>query len=339
VSDDIDPSQFPGFDPAAFTSFAQIQKEVEEFSRILSGLGINILHGSPLENMCLTLLGLEEQRNNAALVNPMEDIRIFMRPALGLHDLLRRIIRLQSKPDFPKLIPHLRLLNSSSIAQNVTAATDTVAAKIFELLMGLVCLEIGTNLELDGPIEAFGDNPDILVTLDGRRWGFACKVLYGVSPITMFDRLEEGVRQIDRSPAEVGCTIINLKNQIKHDETWPLTNPTEYARGVETPTFGAWRSIEYPRDILRTLAGRRHEELVSVNGEPAIQCLFGESKSIPGALLFLQTATALASPARPVNSTIGIFNLMRLGEISSAVSATLDRLNEAMHHRRACNSG
>lgn len=237
----IDPADFPGFDPNAFTSFAQIQKEVEQFSKILGRLNIDITPGSPLEEMCLTLLGLEEKRRNAALISPMEDIRIALRPALGMHDLLRRVIRLHERQGFSNLEPHLRLLNSGTVAQNVAAPRDAVAAKIFELLMGLVCLEIGTDLELDGPIESYGDNPDVLITLDGRRWGFACKVLHGSSPITMFDRLEEGVRQIDSSRAEIGCTIINLKNQIDHDETWPIANPREYSQGIETPTFGMWR--------------------------------------------------------------------------------------------------
>jgi len=172
-----------------------------------------------------------------------------------------------------------------------------------------------------------------LITLDGRRWGFACKVLFGSSAITMFDRLEDGVRQIDRSPAEVGCTIINLKNQIDHDETWPMANPNEYKKGIKTPTFGAWRSIEYPRDILRALADYRHDDLVAANGDAAIESLFSKSKSIAGALLFLQTATALASPLGPVNSTIGIFNLMYFGKIDATTVATVDRLNNAMHHR------
>jgi hypothetical protein len=333
-NEDTDFGSFPGFDPGGFTSFAQIQREVEQFSKILTALGIDIQPGSPLENMCLTLLGLEEQRKNAELINPMEDIRVFMRPALGLHDLLRRVVRLHKRPDFLQLLPHLRLLNASTVAQNVAAPRDAVAAKIFELLMGLVCMEVGHDIELDGPVESYGDNPDILVTLDSRRWGFACKVLYGTSAITLFDRLQDGVRQIERSPAEIGCTIINLKNQINHEETWPTANRDEYEQGRETPTFGAWKSLDYPRDILLELASLRHEELVSVNGEPAIQSLINGTKSIPGALLFLQTATALASPIGPINSTIGIFSLIRLGDIPPSTGAVLDRLNDAMHHRR-----
>src|SRR5437588_3673218 len=211
---EIDSASFPGFDPGGFTSFAQVQKEVEKFATILRDLGIDIKPSSPLEEMCLTLLGIEEQKKNAALINPMEDIRILLRPALGLHDIIHRVIRLHRRDGFSNLLDHLRLLNSSTVAQNVAAPRDAIAAKIFELLMGLVCLEVGTKLELEGPVKSYGDNPDILIDLDGRRWGFACKVLSGSSPITMFDRLEEGVNQIEASPAEIGCTIINLKNQI-----------------------------------------------------------------------------------------------------------------------------
>ena len=150
----------------------------------------------------------------------------------------------------------------------------------------------------------------------------------------MFERLEDGVRQIDDSPAQIGCTIINLKNQIDHEDTWILAKPEQYAEHADTPTFGAWRDVKDPRDILLALAKRRHEELVSVNGEPAIASLFTNTKSIPGALLFLQTATALASACGPINATVGIFSLMILGEMAPGVLATLDRLNNAMHHRR-----
>jgi hypothetical protein len=38
----VDPMSFPGFDPRGFTSFAQIQKEVEEFALILRQRGIDI---------------------------------------------------------------------------------------------------------------------------------------------------------------------------------------------------------------------------------------------------------------------------------------------------------
>ena len=128
------------FDPRGLISYAQIQKEVDEFAQALARVWIDVQHGSPLEDMCLTLLGLEERRLNPALIDPAADIRVFLRPALGLHDIVRHVVRLQHKDGFSALVEHLRLLNSSTTAQNIAAPQDSVAAKIFELLVGLVCL-------------------------------------------------------------------------------------------------------------------------------------------------------------------------------------------------------
>jgi hypothetical protein len=109
----IDSASFPGFDPKGFTSFARIQEEVEQFATILSGVGIDIKPGSPLEEMTLTLLGLEEQRKNAELINSMEDIRILLRPALGLHDLIRRVIRLRRRAGFSTTMATVNRLNDA----------------------------------------------------------------------------------------------------------------------------------------------------------------------------------------------------------------------------------
>jgi hypothetical protein len=197
----------------------------------------------------------------------------------------------------------------------------------------LICMEVGTDVRLDSPVRSYGDNPDIIVNISGRSWGFACKVLGGNSPITMFNRLDEGLKQIERSPAEIGCVVFNLKNQIDHDETWPILNPREYAAG-ETPTYGNWTSLDGPLNIFRSLARQRQDSLVGVNGAENIRMLFAGSKSIPGALLFLQTAIGLKLQDEPLaNVVLGLFSLMDLGGVSSGDFDVLRRLNDAMHHR------
>ena len=92
------------FDPRGLISYAQIQNEVDQFAQALARMVINIRHGSPLENMCLTLLGLEERRLNPALINSAADIRLLLRPALGLHDIVRHVVRLQHKGGFNALV-------------------------------------------------------------------------------------------------------------------------------------------------------------------------------------------------------------------------------------------
>lgn len=325
-----------GFDPGETSSFDQISRDVAAFEGLLNRLGITIAIGSPLERMAFDLLDLKRKQHELHTLDAVRDIRIDYRPALGLYDIVRRIIDLQNVPGFSVLIDHLRLLNRGTVAQNVTARTDQVSAKIFELLVGLICLKVGTDVEMDHPVTSYGDNPDILVTVNGQRWGFACKVLSGNSPLTFFDRLEEGIDQIERSPATKGCVVFNMKNQIDHDRTWPLLNETEYRSGAETPTFGAWRNVDNVVALLLELGETRQAELVKANSPLLVDQLFAGKKAIPGALLFLQTATAVQSneiPSRPVMTTAGVFQLLNLGAISGADWLVLNSLNDAMHHR------
>lgn len=322
------------FEPRDIIRFEQVSREVELFEQILKRFRIEIIPGSSLEAMCINLLDLERRQERPGMLGEMEDIRLAYRPALGLHDILCRIVRLGDHPNFHVLLDHLRLLNTGTLAQNVAAPTDPVAAKIFELLIGLICLEVGTDVRLDGPVTSYGDNPDVIVNISGRTWGFACKVLGGISPITMFERLEEGLEQIKHSPAEIGCVVFNLKNQIDHDKTWPILNPTEYVAGKKTPTYGNWKNLDDPLDILRSLARQRQDSVEEVNGVENIRTLFAGSKSIPGALLFLQTAIGLKLRDEPLaNMVLGLFSLMDLCGVSSEDFAVLNRLNDAMHHR------
>jgi len=310
--DVMDAASLGHLHPRAFTSFEEVSREVEKFEQVLASNGITIVPGSALEAMTYHLLELQRRRANPDTIDPWEDIRQAFRPALGLHDLIRRILRVRQSPDFPRLIPHLRLLNRGTVAQNVSAPTDQVSAKIFELLIALVAIETGANATLDDPDHSAGDNPDVLVTFAGKRWGFACKVLGGTSPLTLYDRLEEGIRQIEDSEAEIGCVVFSMKNQIDHDLTWPLMNPVEYRKRLETPTFGAWRNSDDAHQQFLALAAQRHEQLIEVNSTAATEALFRAKKTIPAALLVFQSATSIRLSVGPTFTFIGCLVLMDL---------------------------
>jgi hypothetical protein len=309
--------------------FERVKGETEEFEHVLNRFKIQIAPGAPLEKMCFSLLDLVSGKYTIG--DTMEDLRIAYRPALGLHDLIRRVVRMQHHPDFAALVDHLRLLNTGTVVQNAVAPTDQVAAKIFELLVGLLCLETGTDTRLDGPVHSYGDNPDILTLQDRRLWGFACKVLSGRSPKTMFDRLKEGIEQIAHSPAEVGCVIINLKNQIDHDKLWPMLNANEYATGKETPTYGAWGNLRDAVKVLHKQAAECHRNFIIENGPTNVRNLLIGKKSIPGALLYLQSACQVQLVEGPGMTVLRYFYLMD-EEVSAADAATFNRLNDALHH-------
>lgn len=322
------------FDPRDVTTFDQIRDEVRQFERILNRFGIQIGPGTALESMCLTLNDLERGQDRENWPGLMEDLRPATRAAYGLRDLVCRINRLGNHPDFPVLLEHLKLLNSGAVAQNISAPTDQFSAKIFELLFALICLEVGDNLKVDGPVRSYGDNPDIVVNLAGKRWGFACKVTGGSSPKTLFDRLKDGIEQIEKTTGtEIGCVVFNMKNQIDHDQTWPMENPQQFAAGREAPTYVAWRDPRYPLGMLRDVARRWQKALFEAHGAENLRRLFVGKKSTPGLLFFLQTTILLRrSDDEPVvNSTLGHFCVLDLG-MSDADFAVLASLNEPLHH-------
>jgi len=57
----------------------------------------------------------------------------------------------------------------------VSAKTNgrTCWTKMFELLIALAAMNMGTGLELDHPTKSSrGTNPDVIVTINGQRWAF-----------------------------------------------------------------------------------------------------------------------------------------------------------------------
>ncbi|MCG3148284.1 MAG: hypothetical protein PCFJNLEI_01727 [Verrucomicrobiae bacterium] len=305
---------------------------IRQFEDVLKARGIVIAPGSHLERICIRIMDWERQRKGLEPINLMEDVRKPWSEALGLWDLVRHITDLSSHPGFDALIPHLALLNKGSAPQNVVALQDEASNKVFELLIGLISLRVGKDVSTDDPNHSKGDNPDVIVTLEEKRWGLACKVLNGFSPLTMFERLEEGVNQIENSPkVETGCVVFNLKNVLDHNLLWPILNLDQFRSG-KLPYFAAWPSLDCPLSVLLEVAGQKHRDLVEVNTEPELRKLFHGKKATPGALLFLQTGTALRTSVGPLMTSVGVFVYMDLFETGQCPKA-LNLLNYAMHHR------
>lgn len=325
-----------GFNQNNLTSFQEIENLVHKFESILNRLNIRIAPGSTIEQLCLNLVDLSRKQREPGTLDNMRDIRIDYRPAFGVLDLMRKIVRLENNPSISAFHEHLELLNQGTVAQNIVARTDHNSSKIFELLIGLIAASVGSNVKMDHPSKSKGDNPDVLVTLNGVRWGFACKMLFGNSPLTLYERLEEGIEQIEHSEAEKGCVVFNLKNKIDHDLTWPLMNEVEFRNGGVEPQFGSWRCKEDALKRLLMLGENERNSLLAINSNEKTKALFIGKKTIPSALLFLQTTTAVQTgedTPRPIMTNLGVFMLMNLFSVSDSDMSTLDLLNTAMHNR------
>jgi hypothetical protein len=327
-----DPRMPSELDARELVDFKNYRDLIFAFENVLDSNGVQIESNSILERICLEVISLEDRRQDPSLNDNLADIRPALREASGLLSVVRKVVKLSRHPDFHGLVQHLRLMNGSMIPQNVrVSATDQGANKIFELLVALLCMDVGAAVRIDHPDRSAGDNPDVLATIDGQRWGFACKVLHGTSPLTFFERLEEGINQIERSEAAIGVVIFNMKNLIDHDSMWPILNLKDVARGAE-PSFGSWRDKDRPIELLLSIAGQKHAELIDVNSIRQVASLFENTKSVPGALSFLQTGTAITTSVGPMITSIGVFVYMDL-LLRSAPHPVLDRLNSAMHDR------
>jgi hypothetical protein len=195
-------------------SFENSEQSVYEFEKLLSKHRIKIKSGSELEKVSLKIMEANEKFKGRIKHDNKVDFRKDMSEVASLIDLLYHILRLKDHPDFTQLIPHFNLLNESKSIAFTTKSliSDSGNNKLFELYIALLCMDIGTNIRLDHPDNSKGDNPDILLEYAGSKWGIACKAMHTENIKTLFERIEDGTRQINNSEAEKGIVIVNMKN-------------------------------------------------------------------------------------------------------------------------------
>src|SRR5690348_10083838 len=121
--------------------------------------------------------------------------------------------------------------------------------------------------------------------------GIACKVVHGAHPQAILSLVASGLDQIDRSNAETGLVIVNLKNRIDHSYYWP---PTEFSETGEA-RVPAFRSVDEPMEGLEydtIQIGRQLRE----HALPAdIAAMFRGRKSPPAFTLWAQTTAMVVN--------------------------------------------
>lgn len=210
----------------------------DRFLSLLHEKAIQPAIGSSLEDELLSLTQLIEVMKNPSLVSGVGQQVDILRSAAGLHDLAAKVLAVASLPDFATFVPHLRLISetkirSASLGQNATSGPqDDTARKIAELYIGCLAAHVGTDVVLDSPTNAKGDNPDVMFTLQEdntgkppQRWALAIKTISSQQGQTIFERIKEGAAQIDdpKCAAERGMVVINAKSALDHDALWGAT--------------------------------------------------------------------------------------------------------------------
>ena len=310
--------------------FEAAERSALELEILLGSHGIRIRPGSPLEHDVLQTLHLVSQKRAGRVDPTTEDIRLTYRALVGVHELATLLLTVQHNPQFSALLPHLELLNEGHVLQNSpSTARDQAANKLFELYVAAVAMQCGHDIALDDPHASRGNNPDILVTIGGTRWGIACKVLHSSSPQGFVDNLTKGLDQIDRSAAEVGVVAFNLKNILSHDEIWPLA-PIDGVAG-NPYTAAVWNDPNAPFQILVAQLQRIGVGLAAHLPTGYIPTLFHGHRSIPGFLAWGASPSAAIINGRPTPCSVRALNFQNVDTVAPEINRVLECLNWAIY--------
>jgi hypothetical protein len=234
----------------------------DRFLDLLARHGISPPVGSKLETELLSISQLLEVVKNPSAYSSDEQVAV-LRAAAGVHDLAAKVLSVEPTAEFDGFIPHLRLITdrkvpSASIRQNAAgAASDDTSRKMAELYMGCLAAHVGREVVLDSPTAAKGDNPDVIFQTDpdglpSRLWALAIKTISSRQGQTIYDRIVDGARQIDRfdCPAEVGIVVINTKGALDHDALWNsvFANEDHAGDAMKAQVFDLIAAAEKDRD-------------------------------------------------------------------------------------------
>lgn len=203
---------------------------------------------------------------------------------------------------------------------------DQASDKLFELFVACLTLRCGTNVEVDDPVRSNGSNPDVLATIGGRRWGFACKALRSLHPEAIIDHIRKGVDQIERSPAELGVVVFSLKEVLDHERYWGIVNPDEWQLGAE-PLYKCFRSGDEPTEQLKLEAQLIGRKIVDSAGKEAIADLFKGKKARPAFLQWANVVAGVVVDGLPHPATLRFFNLQWLEQPSQEDMAVYECLS------------
>ena len=311
-------------------SYSEFEQLVWELEAILKQRGIAVPPKSAFEAAALSLTEMEYLRQNPAACDCTVDSREKWRRALSLADLAEKIVLVRDHPDFAQLVQHLRLLaGDADLSQfSFTARENQDNNKTFELYLAAAGLHTMARCSVDDPEQSRGDNPDILGEFNGRLWALACKAMHSTNPKSFLDRVEEGVAQIERSAADYGIVVVNMKNTLNHDNLWPaqVRNGEYYYRSFPSLEAARQPLIEEFKKLQTGLFGL-------LGDEPSFyRHLFKAKKARPYILLIYSTVTGLTSATGPIFMVLKTINALVYGH-DPVTEDFCNRLNNGLHNR------
>ena len=326
-------NQTESFEPEVFT-LDQIVQSVLDFENLVREKQQSPVYGSSITTAGNAALEMLDAFKRNVPYDTKQDHREEWRQAIALADMLRKVLRVKGHPRFDQIWPHiLLLLGDANIALNVyNKKEDQDANKVFELYMALVLAPLSPDVELEDPDHsANGKNPDVIASLNGSRWAFACKVMHSASPNAFIQRVREGVKQIQRSDAEKGIVVISLKNLLQHDFFWTMkADSTIWNLAMPGPI----QPEIARRMFVRYCKGYEQKVIKELLGGPAaFNAVFNDTKAVPAVLLHLCSTICVVDQGKPSFHYMRMFGSLNADPLSPDVHSTLEQLNDGLHSR------
>ena len=304
------------------------------FEKVLKDNGLTIQNQSDLQRISLSVLETNAKHKKEIHHDNSLDIRTIFADVAGIIEFVNKIVKHKNHPDFSKIIPHLHILNkaSSAVLTSKSKITDEGNNKLMELYFALLCMSFAANIDLDDPNNSKGDNPDIMFDYKGIRWAIACKAMHSDKEKTLYDTIEKGSDQINKSQADRGIVIVNFKNIVDRNKIWPIINEDQVNKNKEEPLFGCFPSIDGPVNILRNYGCDYQNKLVETIGAENLVKL--KSDKCPAAfVIFLQALTAVHHNGLCPPTILKTLHLVLFDSIDDEYKNLIVKLNEAMHDR------
>jgi hypothetical protein len=214
-----------------FVPFSDANKIADQFLDLLAKRGITPAMGGKLEDEFLSVTQLLEIWKDPNRARGIANEDQIIRNAAGVHDFAAKLLVARYAPEFVRFDEHLKLIAKGKLKTTLSQTTendptDDTARKLAELYVACLAVHCGEDIRLDHPTNAKGDNPDILLSYRDISWALAIKTPSSRQGQTLFENIQKAGEQIERSAAEKGLVVLNVKNVIDHEALWKASFTT-----------------------------------------------------------------------------------------------------------------
>lgn len=259
----------------------------------------------------------------AGFAGTPDEMRLEYTAGLAVHDLAAKVLAVEGHPDFPTLIPHMKLLAQGTVHLTQEPPADADAYnKLVEVYWATLLMAKGTRVLLDDPKRSKGDNPDVIALDNGKAArAYAFKTVRSPHTQSLLDHMVKGVDQIERCPAPEGIVVFNLTPRLLGAGHWPVGG---FFSDWQQP---ACHTIEKITGMIA--------EVVKDNGQKAIDEIFATKKAVCSILCiaFIPTVARNPDTGNAVVMPLKVATLVNLVAAhlpSAAMQAEIEAANHAM---------